>query len=504
MPLLLPKTNPITQKNKRFIYPATPTLIKKYCNERIYNHWVEMRSKINTLLNIDYDENLRDYQKEGVSKILKLKRCAIFDQQRLGKTPMTLSALKILNPEKTIIVAPKSTLLNWLDECKKWFTDDVVVLKGTPKKRKKLLSENHKVYIMNYTILSIDEDDIDTPNCMVIDEAHRMRNYKGQLSKRSPITIKAIIKKSYKVPIKLALTGTPAPNKPENIYPILHFLYPEIFTSYYNFINYYFDTEEVYVSQNKTIDEVIGFKENKERDLQEFLDYISLQRKRKDYIKWIPKVDKKYINTTLDKTEQKWYNKIVRTYECEELDINCENELTQMIALRKLTTMSKGKLEYIQDYIQDYPDESIIIVSEFSSYLSQLYDLIDIPKEQKRLIIGSCSEIYRKNAQDDFNNKNYKILLANIECIKEGIKLEQASTMIVIDPSLTYTDNEQLEDRLLPTTQEKALEKDKQQIIYLVTKDSIDEYIREQLNYKKEQVDIINNFKKYINTTKIM
>jgi DNA repair exonuclease SbcCD nuclease subunit len=75
------------------------------------------------------------------------------------------------------------------------------------------------------------------------------------------------------------------------------------------------------------------------------------------------------------------------------------------------------------------------------------------------------------------------------------MKLEACSTIIFIDPSLTYIDNEQVEDRLLPTTKEVAINKNKQQIIHLVVKDTIDEYIQVMLDNKKTKVQIINNFK---------
>ena len=78
------------------------------------------------------------------------------------------------------------------------------------------------------------------------------------------------------------------------------------------------------------------------------------------------------------------------------------------------------------------------------------------------------------------------------------MKLEACNTMIILDPSLVYTDNEQLEDRLLPTSQEVAEQKDKQQILRLVIDESVDTYIQQQLQKKAEKTEIINNFKKFL------
>ena len=51
------------------------------------------------------------------------------------------------------------------------------------------------------------------PNTVILDEAHRIKNYKSANFKAA--------KKLTKIPIRYALTGTPAPNKPEEIWSIL-------------------------------------------------------------------------------------------------------------------------------------------------------------------------------------------------------------------------------------------------------------------------------------------
>jgi superfamily II DNA or RNA helicase len=251
---------------------------------------------------------------------------------------------------------------------------------------------------------------------------------------------------------------------------------------------------EKYINRTDKVQEVGGFKPGRQQELQEFLDIVSLQRKRIDYMDWLPPVDIKEIHLSFDQKEKKWYNDIATTSECEELNISCPNLLTQMTALRQLTTKSKSKLEFIKEYVQDYPDESIIIVSEFSSYLKTIQPEF----ENSKIITGETSAVQRNSLEKAFNNKEFKILFANIQAIKEGMKLEACNTMIILDPSLVYTDNEQLEDRLLPTSQEVAEQKDKQQILRLVIDESVDTYIQQQLQKKAEKTEIINNFKKFL------
>jgi len=60
--------------------------------------------------------------------------------------------------------------------------------------------------------------------CSIVDEAHFLRNYQSQQSK-SVYTLKD---SEY----KMALTGTPIVNHASDIFGILKFLQPDVYTSY--------------------------------------------------------------------------------------------------------------------------------------------------------------------------------------------------------------------------------------------------------------------------------
>lgn len=494
MPLNMLVEEPITTKNGYGLFPASETLLKKYkIPEQQIKKWKELNNKT---YNEKVHPDLRPYQNEGAQKIIHNKSFAIFDEQRLGKTPMLLASLaKINDLGTTLIIAPKSTLGGWERECKLWFTNDVAIATGTKQKREKLYKNSPQIILASYKTVYLDSEVLPEINCIVVDEAHRLRNFKGQRSKYSPKSVKEIMKISYKCSRRYVLTGTPAANKSENIFPILHFLFPTLFTSYYKFLDYYYYQEEKYIGKNKTITEVTSFKPHKQEELQEFLNNVSVQRKRKDLMKWLPKVDKEKIYLKQPEKEKIWYNELQETFECKELNINCANLLSLMVALRKLTTCSSAKTEWILDYLEDYPEDQVLIVSEFTSQLKELQKLI----KGSKLLIGDTPTKKRTLLEQSFNKKEFKVLLANIEVAKEGMKLEACNTIIMLDSSLTCIDNQQLEDRLLPTSEEVAIKKDKQQIVKLLLEGTIDSYIYDQLSKKATKVEIINDFKAFLN-----
>ena len=451
------------------------------------------------------DKRLRDYQNEDIQIMLKRKVNGLFYEQRLGKTPTTIVTIaNNPNIKRTLIIAPKSTHVNWENEIYVWHTSKTQVarIKGSLAQRQKLYNaqQNFSYFISTFETAAKDKDIFPKFDCIVIDEAHRLRNFKGQRSKNSPTFTKKILQLSYKIPYKFALTGTPASNKSEDIFPILNFLYPEMFTSYWNFLDFFYQVTTEYTITREgwsPVQVVKGLTPQGKIYLQEFLDLTCIQRKRKDHMQWIPKVDKKLIKLEMNPKQKKYYNQLNSTWECEELGYDCSNLLALTTRLRQITNISQGcKEDYVLSYIEDYPNEKIIISSFFSSSLQELRNILQTKGILTLLITGSTTAKRRQEIVDEFNNSEKPIvLLGNVSVIKEGLKLEKAHTFIELDPSLTQSDNQQVYDRFIPTTKEVALQKDKQQIIKLIAKDSIDEYIFACLKLKKTAAEIINNYK---------
>ena len=468
----------------------------------------------NTLLHkkhtpASFDPKLRDYQNQDVGFLTSLKAKGVFNQQRVGKTPVTLVCLREMKQNKNIIVAPGSVTFQWLQEYKKWHSDNVKVLtsKLSSKERKEIIKTFTGTLIMSYGILRNHIDDLlkQQYDAMVVDEAHRLRNYKNMRDPRTPKMAKAVIKLGKATPNRYALSGTPSPNKPENIFGILAFLFPDIFTSYWNFIDYYFEVKDIVINRDfDTIKQVTGFKnKNKERELQEFLETISIQRKRKEVMPWLTEIKHEVISLEPTPKQGKYLEELRETFEIEEEELTTLNILERMIRERQIAIEpkllglnTKGvKTEWIKEYVADYPEKSIIIVSTFTSYLNYLKKEI---LTDAVLLTGKVKDEQRGVIEEDFNNKKFNILLANLDVAKEGMKLYGADTMIFIDTSLTYTDNEQCMDRVLPTTEDIASEKDLQEILILVTNTQIDLYLQNMFKEKKSKTDIINDYKRFL------
>ncbi|CAG8670903.1 9966_t:CDS:2 [Ambispora leptoticha] len=163
---------------KHYFLPTNPLNIQKL-QKIVLNY--DLLSNITNVSSIDIQPpQLRDYQLADVKFLSQLKSVAIFSEMRTGKTPTALMTFK-----------------QWPDT----FKIDSSYFKK--------LKKNQAVNI---------------PYCVIVDEAHFLRNHQSQQSKSIYILKDA--------PFKMALTGTPVVNRSPDIFGILKFLDPETYSSY--------------------------------------------------------------------------------------------------------------------------------------------------------------------------------------------------------------------------------------------------------------------------------
>lgn len=157
-----------------------------------------------------------DYQRVGVDWILDHKECCLFWEMGLGKSVVTLTAIKRLiesmEVEKTLIVAPKKVAeTTWTSEAEKWcHTQDLRVVKvmGTEKQRRAALATEADIYVTgrDSIVWLVGEFKGKLPfDLIVIDELTSFKNHRSQRFKAMRIARASASR-------VVGLTGTPAPN----------------------------------------------------------------------------------------------------------------------------------------------------------------------------------------------------------------------------------------------------------------------------------------------------
>ncbi|XP_069692147.1 chromatin-remodeling complex ATPase chain Iswi isoform X2 [Periplaneta americana] len=205
----------------------------------------ETNSSRRTIISFDqsphYVKNgeMRDYQVRGLNWMISLYENGIngilADEMGLGKTLQTISLLGYMKhyrniPGPHIVIVPKSTLANWMNEFKKWVPSlRAVCLIGDQETRNTFIRETlmpgeWDVCVTSYEMVIKEKGVFKKFNWryMVIDEAHRIKNEKSKLSE---------IVREFKTTNRLLLTGTPLQNNLHELWSLLNFLLPEVFTS---------------------------------------------------------------------------------------------------------------------------------------------------------------------------------------------------------------------------------------------------------------------------------
>jgi SNF2 family DNA or RNA helicase len=433
-------------------------------------------------------DGLRTYQAQDIYFLSSIQPgAAIFNEMRLGKTPTALKLMEIESHYKIMVICPSSLVLNWEKEVQKWTNYDCLPVIGTRSKRQKIYEQWNKGFlVLSKDTAKLDVDLIrDSNYALIVDEAHFLRNYKTAQSK-------AVFQLGKKANRRLALTGTPSMNKPDDVYGILHFLYPERFSSYWQFIDRYFQTWGTPWGSRELKKDCY----KRKKELQEILEEISVQRKRAEVMQWLPKKTYQTFEVEMEKKQRKAYQDMLELFAVEGTEIDAPSVLAQLTRLRQLCLAPEvlgieapsAKESFLMEWLEDNANESVIVFSHFSSYLRMLQPRI----KGSKLIIGDTSKKERQQVVESFQDGKTKVILANIEAAGVGLTLDAGSTIIFLDRSYVPAMNEQAEDRIIPTTQERNHQS---HIIDIVCRDSIDQKIHNLLQAKINITQAINHYR---------
>ncbi|NXF61231.1 ER6L2 protein, partial [Ciccaba nigrolineata] len=197
---------------------------------------------------------LRDYQREGAQFLYghyaNKRGCILGDDMGLGKTIQVISFLAAVlhkkgtrediennmpefllrtvkkelksNPKKTfLIVAPLSVLYNWKDELDTWGYFKVSVLHGSKKDDdlSRIKQGKCEVALTTYEILRLHLDEFNSVewSAVIVDEAHRIKNPKAQITQTM---------KSLKCSVRIGLTGTILQNNMKELWCVMDWAVP--------------------------------------------------------------------------------------------------------------------------------------------------------------------------------------------------------------------------------------------------------------------------------------
>jgi SNF2 family DNA or RNA helicase len=454
--------------------------------------WLELKNWANI-----HNDKLREYQNQDAGYLMKRGSCLVLNEPRTGKTPTMITVLKALGTKRNLVICPSSLVLNWAKEFKQWYPEMAVqVVNGNKKKRKEVYDNFNRVLTFTHlpVVLIISKDTWKLDNDLhdwifdtaIVDEAHFLRNWK---SKQSEAIFK--IKATYRYP----LTGTPSVKHGSDVYGLLHFINPERYSSYWQFTDRYWEIQD-----NGWGKDIANAKKAREKELLSLMSINSVQRKRQDVMKWLPKAQHQTIPVQLEGKQLKLYNQMLDTFMADdeetEHEIDTMNKLSQLMRLRQLCLDPRllgfdvrgSKTDALLEWAENNT-EPFVVMTTFSSYFELVKPELEKLGKRVEVIDGSVTKSNRQRIVEDFQSGKVDILLANIIAAGTGLTLDRSDTIIFLDKSFNPADNEQAQDRIVPTTEDRYHSIN---VISLVADGTIDERVNEILDRKEDLTKIIN------------
>lgn len=280
---------------------------------------------------------LREYQHIGLDWLVALhdKKLSgiLADEMGLGKTIQTIALLAYLACYRNIwgphlIVVPTTLILNWEKELKRWCPGlKVLTYYGSQRERKakRVGWSKHNTFhvvITSYKLAVQDQFAFKRKvwYFLVLDEAQHLKNYQSQ---RWQTLLKFNAKR------RLLLTGTPLQNDIMELWSLLHFMMPQLFTSHDDFAAWFSNPLQTAMSCNAEFNTKIV-----ER-LHSILRPFILRRMKKDVEKQLPNKIEHVVLCPLSRRQQFLYDEFLE-HRGKQLNSDSVGIMNVLMQLRKV------------------------------------------------------------------------------------------------------------------------------------------------------------------------
>jgi len=451
---------------------------------------------------------MREYQLAGLNWMIRLFDHGIngilADEMGLGKTLQTISLLGYLHEYRGItgphmVVVPKSTLGNWMNEFKRWCpvirtfkfhgnAEDREALKA-----KYLVPGGFDVCVTSYEMVIKEKNALKKFHWryIIIDEAHRLKNENSRLS---------LVLRTLSANNRMLITGTPLQNNLHELWALLNFLLPEVFGNAGQFEEWFGNVEDGEGGSDAVVQQL-------HKVLRPFL----LRRLKTEVETNLPPKKETILKIGMTEMQKTFYKRILQK------DIDIVNSgsdrarlLNIVMQLRKCCNHpylfqgaepgppyitgdhlieSSGKLSLLDKLLPRLQQRGsrVLIFSQMTRLLDILEDYMMYRGYKYCRIDGSTDGETREDHIDSFNKEGSEkfAFLLSTRAGGLGINLATADTVIIYDSDWNPQMDLQAMDRAHRIGQKKEV-----QVFRFCTDGTVEEKVIEKA-YKKLALDAL-------------
>uniref|UniRef100_A0A671W9I8 Chromodomain helicase DNA binding protein 1-like n=1 Tax=Sparus aurata TaxID=8175 RepID=A0A671W9I8_SPAAU len=419
---------------------------------------------------------LRPYQLDGVqwlTQCLKNQQgCILGDEMGLGKTCQTISLLVYMSGAlgkkgPFLVLSPLSVMENWRKELE-GFAPSLTVLcyKGDKERRAELQRETDT---QDFHVLLTTYERVTLLlrwkwKVLVVDEAHRLKNQNSLLHKTLT---------QFSVGFRVLLTGTPIQNNLQELYSLLSFIQPSIFTP-----------DDVDIPRTVPLFPAA--------ELQSVLEPFLLRRVKSEVAVDLPKktelvmyhgmsaLQKKYYKAVLMKdleafgNDQKTrlLNILMNLRKCVDHPYLFDGVEPEPFEMGEHLIEASGKLcllDSMLTYLQK-GGHRVLLFSQMTRMLDILQDYMEYRGYSYERLDGSVRGEERNLAVKNFSSKDVFVFLLSTKAGGVGLNLTAADTVIFIDSDFNPQNDLQAAARCHRIGQNRPVK-----VVRLLARDTVEE-----------------------------
>lgn len=444
---------------------------------------------------------LYPFQEAGVRYVLDVishgHGCLVADAMGLGKTVEAIAVVLSQQAFPCVVVCPATLKYNWEREIHRWAPGKTTMIVNG---RTPLAAYPADFIIINYDVLQVEANpDSQTPydkfvpaghtkalmdiprKSVILDESHLTKAYKSIRSRASRMLMR-------RVPVRLALTGTPVMNRPDELVTQLGAIGQlEALGGFDFFMKHYVGWQSGrYGGVSKT-----------GHHLKELNDRMRAQcyiRREKDEV--LPELPPKQRSVVpFEIANRKAYDRAsgdligyLRGERRDDEADKADGQAGELVRIERLKQLAaEGKLKGVIEWVKDFLEggEKLVV---FAHHQKVQQDIWAAFPGAARLFADDDMKVRQENIDRFQDDPKCQLIVCSLQAGGVGITLTAASNVALIELGWNPAAMDQAEDRLNRIGQRNAVT-----CHYLIARDTIEEDILALLEEKRKVVEAVSD-----------
>lgn len=423
------------------------------------------------------------YQRQVLERMIAQRRVFCALTMGLGKTMISIGCLSHLHKSDSmsIVICPSYLINNWEHEFQTWWEGaQLHIIRNKKNFNGEWDTLKGKIILISYTMAAkfLKECPGQTFDNVVLDESHYMKSTKSLRFKHMHVQIRS----SKNV---FLLSGTPMPNRPEELFAQLHLLYPEFFSDYFKYCNWFCDGH---------IDEWNRYNargSSNEEQLQEIMSQAAIRLRREEVLEQLPQCRRDMIYLTPDSIPKEFrskfstFEKLLKKADKEDVSFELKKIISELF---RMTSFIKRR--YVKSYLSDNvlgTNEKVILFAKHKHFIEFISEFLEENQTKHIWIDGSVNNDQRSQRIQQFlHEDDTQIAILSLGTCSTGLNLVPVSKMVFLELDWSPSILLQAECRINRIGAAPHLN-----YAYLVCENTLDSYIYKRIFNKAQNAEFI-------------